>query len=102
VSKVAALALALLLGDRPGLPSVPALLTAASSRPKPFDRLRDKRAHVVFRRTSRAPNSADSAKGMQFLRESQACIIAATRDDEVAAFACKGQRGRASIPVRHQ
>jgi hypothetical protein len=55
--------------------------------------LRDKRTHFVLTAHIGAHEFGRGAKGMQFPRQLQACIVMATRDNEVAAFACKGQRG---------
>src|SRR6267143_3758158 len=63
---------------------------------KTFDRLRDKSANLVLTAHIGAHEFGRGAKGMQFVRQRQAGIVMASRDNEVAAFACKSQRGGAS------
>jgi len=60
--------------------------------------LRDKSANLVLTAHIGTHEFGRGAKRMQFLRQRQAGVVMATRDNEVAAFAFKGQRGGASDP----
>jgi len=82
-----------LLGDRAGVAFGASVVDGDVQPAKSFDRLRDKRAHFILTAHIGAHEFGHGAQGMQFPRQLQACIVMATRDNEVAAFACKGQRG---------
>src|SRR6202043_1947037 len=89
-------ALSALFGDRPGFAFRAGVVDGDVQPAKSFDRLCDKRAYFVLTAHIGAHEFGRGAVGMQFPRQRQACIVMATRDNEVAAFACKDQRGGTS------
>src|SRR5947208_5609021 len=91
VSKVAAYVSAVCCVTGPGWPSVPAMLTAASRRPKAPDGSIDLVAHIVLVAYVRTDEFGFRAKRAQLANEGLTCIVRATGDDDTVALLRKSK-----------
>src|SRR6202011_4492630 len=96
VSKVAAKLSAFCSVTGPGLPSVPALLTATSRRPNRSHCLVDQILHVALVADVGVDEFRFRAERTQLGDEPLAFVIAAAGNDEAGTFAGEGERGGAA------
>ena len=84
----------------PGWPSVPALFTAASRRPKRATVWSTSAAHLVVVAHVGAHEFGFGAERAQFVGERLAGVVAAAGDDEAGAVAAKASAVARPMPVR--